>query len=93
MIYKVINGALSQYNNAVDRTGAATHYEETLNFGSIKFVHKANTNESAFVIRLASAKFIIYAQNAPELAESIRYVRSLGFLQNMDVSDGSDSDN
>lgn len=92
-VYKVVNGVLQTYNGAVNRTGAQTYYEETVNFGSLKIEHKPTTLETAFILRLMSQRLVIYAQNTPEVAEAVRYLRSMGFLGNLDFQDGtSDAD-
>ena len=81
MIYKVIRGVLQQHSGQVDRTGAKQIYKESGKLGEITVWHKAETLETSLEVQMLSLKVFIYSQNFAELAESVSYVRDLGFLQ------------
>jgi hypothetical protein len=85
MIYKVVNRTLQQYNGSVDRTGADRLYGEKGDVGELIVWHKPTTLETALELRILSMKIFIYSQNVVELAESIRYVRELGFLREYEL--------
>jgi hypothetical protein len=87
MIYKVVNRVLQQHNASVDQTGAQRIYGEKGTVGELTVWHKPTTLETAIELKLLSMRIFIYSQNVVELAESVRYVRELGFLTNVDLHD------
>lgn len=83
MMYKVLKGALSHYNGQVDWSEAESKHKEDTSLGSLEVVHKPSMQQTGFKIQLMSQRFIVFAENAAELADAVRYVRSLGFLQEL----------
>jgi hypothetical protein len=82
MIYKILEGRAIETQSSVV-TNDPPFYTEMTTFMRLEVFRVANPGEViVFRARLADRPFTLLAETTLEIAESVRYLRSLGFLFN-----------